>query len=81
MTSILKTYLIALPVFLMFDGIWLGIIAKKFYFEQMKPIARVAGDGFAPIWASATRATGAAGSGSSGGLGLMPLGRPVVPEE
>ena len=37
----LKLYVIALPIFLGIDMLWLGLVAKKFYFEQigglMKP--------------------------------------------
>ena len=40
-TTFLKLYLIALPVFFAIDMIWLGLIAKNFYREQigflMKP--------------------------------------------
>jgi uncharacterized membrane protein len=31
----LKLYLIVLPIFFAFDMIWLGIISKKFYAEQL----------------------------------------------
>jgi len=53
MYALLKSYLIALPIFLAFDAVWLGVIAKRFYFGQMKDIARVAGESFAPLWGSA----------------------------
>lgn len=31
----IKLYLIALPIFLILDGIWLGLIAKTFYTKQI----------------------------------------------
>ena len=34
---ILKTYLIAFAVFLIIDLLWLGVIAKSFYFRHLEP--------------------------------------------
>lgn len=34
---ILKTYLIAFSVFLAIDLLWLGVIAKSFYFRHLEP--------------------------------------------
>ena len=34
-TMFIKLYLIALPVFIAFDLLWLGLIAKNFYQEQV----------------------------------------------
>jgi uncharacterized membrane protein len=34
---ILKTYLIAFSVFLVIDLLWLGVIAKSFYFRHLEP--------------------------------------------
>ncbi len=31
----IKLYLIALPIFLILDGLWLGLIAKSFYAKQI----------------------------------------------
>ena len=31
----IKLYLIALPIFLILDGLWLGLIAKTFYTKQI----------------------------------------------
>ena len=36
----LKLFLIALPVFFAIDMIWLGVIAKGFYREQLGPLMR-----------------------------------------
>jgi len=36
-TIILKTYLIAFAVFLAIDLLWLGVIAKSFYFRHLEP--------------------------------------------
>ncbi len=36
------------------DLLWLGIIAKAFYVEQLRPIGRITGDGLNPVlWAAA----------------------------
>ncbi len=35
MTTFFKLYLIALPVFFLIDMLWLGVIAKNFYREQI----------------------------------------------
>jgi len=34
---IIKTYLIAFLVFLVIDLLWLGVIAKRFYFRHLEP--------------------------------------------
>jgi len=31
----IKLYIIALPIFLILDGLWLGVIAKSFYAKQI----------------------------------------------
>jgi uncharacterized membrane protein len=36
----LKLYLIALPIFFAFDMLWLGLIAKNFYREQIGQLMR-----------------------------------------
>lgn len=35
--SLLKTYLIAFSVFLVIDLLWLGVVAKSFYFRHLEP--------------------------------------------
>lgn len=40
MTIFAKLYLIALPVFIVIDMIWLGLVAKNFYREQLGHIMR-----------------------------------------
>jgi len=40
-------------VFMVLDGIWLGILMKNFYRDQLAPIARLANGGFAPNWPAA----------------------------
>jgi uncharacterized membrane protein len=39
--------------FMLLDGVWLGLLMKDFYRDQLAPIARLAGGGFAPDWPSA----------------------------
>jgi uncharacterized membrane protein len=40
MTALLKLYLVALPTFLAIDLLWLGVVARGFYKEQMGPLMR-----------------------------------------
>ena len=37
LTVMLKTYLISFSVFLVIDLLWLGVIAKSFYFRRLEP--------------------------------------------
>jgi uncharacterized membrane protein len=40
--------------FMVLDGIWLGLLMKNFYRQQLAPIVRLANDGaIAPNWAAA----------------------------
>ena len=39
--------------FMVLDGIWLGLVMKNFYREQLAPIARLSGGGIAPNWPAA----------------------------
>jgi len=40
-------------VFMVLDGIWLGLLMKSFYREQLAPIVRLADGGIAPNWPAA----------------------------
>jgi uncharacterized membrane protein len=39
--------------FMVLDGIWLGLVMKHFYREQLAPIVRLADGGIAPNWPAA----------------------------
>jgi uncharacterized membrane protein len=39
--------------FMILDGIWLGLLMKNFYREQLAPIVRLANGGIAPHWPAA----------------------------
>ena len=39
--------------FLVLDGVWLGLLMKNFYREQLAPIVRLADGGIAPNWPAA----------------------------
>jgi len=39
--------------FMVLDGIWLGLLMKHFYREQLAPIVRLANGGIAPNWPAA----------------------------
>jgi uncharacterized membrane protein len=50
----LKSFAIGLPVFLLLDFVWLGVISSRFYAEQLGPWLRRAPDGsLAPFWTPA----------------------------
>ncbi len=48
-----KTYLCVLPIFLMLDLLWLGVIMKGFYDNELGELARRHGEAFAPRWGAA----------------------------
>jgi uncharacterized membrane protein len=48
-----KLFLILLPIFLMIDLTWLGVIMKDFYSRELGDLARRQGDSLAPRWAAA----------------------------
>lgn len=39
--------------FMVLDGIWLGVVMKNFYRQQLAPIVRLADGGIAPNWPAA----------------------------
>ena len=39
--------------FMVLDGVWLGLLMKHFYREQLAPIVRLANGGMAPNWPAA----------------------------
>ena len=39
--------------FMVLDGVWLGVVMKSFYREQLAPIVRLADGGIAPHWPAA----------------------------
>ena len=39
--------------FMVLDGVWLGILMKNFYRDQLAPIARLSNGGLAPNWPAA----------------------------
>ena len=53
MGETLKLALIGAVVFMVLDGIWLGVLMKNFYREQLAPIVRLSNGGIAPNWPAA----------------------------
>ena len=49
----IKLAVVGAVAFMVLDGIWLGLLMKNFYRDQMAPIARLADGGFAPNWPAA----------------------------
>jgi len=50
MWHFLRTYLLILPVFLVIDLTWLGIVMVNFYKSELGALARRTGDSLNPIW-------------------------------
>lgn len=46
----LQTFVFALTVLVILDGLWLGLVMKDFYRRNLAPIARMADGGLDPIW-------------------------------
>jgi uncharacterized membrane protein len=48
-----KLFAIVLPVFLLIDSVWLGLIMNRFYSDQLGELARRQGAALAPRWGAA----------------------------
>ena len=53
MGTTIKLAAVGAIAFMVLDGIWLGLLMKTFYREQLAPIVRLANGGIAPNWPSA----------------------------
>ena len=49
----LKLAALGAVAFMVLDGVWLGLLMKTFYREQLAPIVRLADGGIAPNWPAA----------------------------
>src|SRR6187549_2551176 len=49
----LKLAALGAVAFMVLDGVWLGLLMKNFYREQLAPIVRLADGGIAPNWPAA----------------------------
>lgn len=49
----LKIYAIVLPIFLLVDLLWLGVVMKAFYHQELGGLARRQGSALAPRWGAA----------------------------
>jgi uncharacterized membrane protein len=50
----LKAFVAGLPVFLLLDFVWLGVVSNRFYAEQLGPwLRRGPEGGMAPLWVPA----------------------------
>jgi uncharacterized membrane protein len=49
----LKLAAIGAVIYLVLDGVWLGLLMKNFYRDQLAPIVRLADGGIAPNWPAA----------------------------
>lgn len=51
--TLIKTFLLLLPVLFFIDYLWLGKLMGPFYIRELGPLARSSGQGFAPVvWAA-----------------------------
>jgi uncharacterized membrane protein len=53
MGQTLKAAALGAVVFMVLDGVWLGVVMKHYYREQLAPIVRLADGGIAPNWPAA----------------------------
>jgi len=53
MGQTIKLAALGAVVFMVLDGIWLGVLMKTFYRNQLAPIVRLADGGIAPNWPAA----------------------------
>jgi uncharacterized membrane protein len=53
MGDTIKMAAIGAVAFMLLDGVWLGLLMKNFYRDQLAPIVRLADGGIAPNWPAA----------------------------
>ncbi|MBM3821029.1 MAG: DUF2177 family protein [Acidimicrobiia bacterium] len=53
MGQTIKLAALGAVAFMVLDGIWLGVLMKNFYRDQLAPIVRLADGGIAPNWPAA----------------------------
>lgn len=71
MTTTLLRAAIGMIGFMVLDGIWLGVLMKDVYRDQLAPIARLVDGRFAPLWSAALVVYVALGAG----LGVLVVPR------
>ena len=49
----IKLAAVGAVAFMVLDGLWLGVLMKSFYRDQLAPIVRLADGGIAPNWPAA----------------------------
>jgi uncharacterized membrane protein len=49
----IKLAAVGAVVFMVLDGVWLGLVMKNFYRDQLAPIVRLGDGGIAPNWPAA----------------------------
>ena len=49
----IKLAAVGAVAFMVLDGVWLGVLMKDFYRDQLAPIVRLADGGIAPNWPAA----------------------------
>lgn len=73
----LKLAAIGAVAFMVLDGVWLGLLMKNFYRDQLAPIVRLSDGGIAPNWPAALVVYALLGTGIA--LFVMPRAATVSP--
>ena len=76
MGQTIKLAAIGAVAFMVLDGVWLGLLMKNFYRDQLAPIVRLGNGGIAPNWPAALVVYALLGTGSA--LFVIPRA-PTVP--
>ena len=63
MTALATRAVLGAIGFMLLDGLWLGVVMKTFYRDQLAPIARLSNGGFAPNWPAAFAVYACLGAG------------------
>jgi uncharacterized membrane protein len=53
MGNTVKLAAVGAVAFMVLDGVWLGVLMKRFYRDQLAPIVRLSDGGIAPNWPAA----------------------------
>jgi uncharacterized membrane protein len=76
MGHMIQIAVIGAVVFMVLDGVWLGLLMKNFYRDQLAPIVRLGQGGIAPNWPAALVVYALLGTGIA--LFVTPIA-PTVP--
>lgn len=75
MGTTIKLAALGAVAFMVLDGVWLGLLMKNFYREQLAPIVRLVDGGIAPNWPAAVVVYALLGTG----IALFVIPRATTP--